>query len=279
MGEAGEFRQVIGRWQTLSDNITRYPTGAPVLLPDMLWVSESGGVGKTHLLRLVSEYLATQGNLMDFYGDVKFLEFLLSYCPPNQPFTEIQRLMDEITDAAGFRSEYKGIVSIDIDEWLDHYEEPHFISFMEYLSANSDKWLVILCVCSRDQEKLRGLEALLSMFLRMEKVTLTLPGSEDLLGYIKRMLKEYSLTLTDDGADLLCATVDKMRRSRYFDGYKSIRMLCQDIVYSVFTKESPVPRELDKTVLAAFAEDSDYVNRTVAKIEKASRIGLVRQEN
>lgn len=91
--EAEEFKRVIKRWHILSENMRTKPMNAPIILPDMLWVAQSG-VGKTNLLKLMAEYLSSQNNLMEFYGDVKFFEFLLNYCSPNDYFSELQRLID-----------------------------------------------------------------------------------------------------------------------------------------------------------------------------------------
>lgn len=274
---AEEFKSVIRRWNTLSDNIRSKPMNAPVILPDMLWVARSG-VGKTNLLRLMAEYLSSRENLMEFYGDVKFFEFLLNYCPPNGHFSELQRLMDEIDNAAGFRSEFKGIVHIDINEWVDRFEEKHFVSLMEYLSANSDNWLIVLSVDNGDENKIHNLNAFLSMYLRIEKITLSFPKTDDLFGLIEDMLKQYGLTLRDDAERLLFDTIEKLRGNKYFDGYKTVIMLCRDIVYDVFSHESIEELSLGADMLSKFSADSDYINNMIANIERVNRIGLVNRE-
>lgn len=271
--EAEEVKSVVKRWNVLSENIKSKPTNTPIILPDMLWVARSG-VGKTNLLKLVSEYLYSQKNLMEFYGDVKFFEFLLGYCPPDQKFTELQRLIDEVSNAAGFRNEYKGIIYIDINEWLNHYEEKHFISLMEYLSGNSDNWLVVLSVYSENKEKIHNLNAFLSMYLRIEKITLSLPKTEDLFGYIENKLNDYGLALEENAKALLFDTIEKLRKNKYFDGFKTIKMLCQDIVYEVFSKENIETYTLSADMLSHFSADSEYVKKTVANIERAKQIGF-----
>ena len=99
---AEELKAEVERWQTLSENLKKAPPAVPVLLPDMLWVAKSG-VGITSLLQHLSAYLWERKNLISFYGDVKFFEFLLNYCDPSRPFTELQRLVNETNRAAGFR--------------------------------------------------------------------------------------------------------------------------------------------------------------------------------
>lgn len=274
LNEAEEFKAIVKRWNVLSENIKAKPIGAPVILPDMLWVGKSG-LGKTKMLKLASEYLSQQSNLMEFYGDVKYFEFFLNYCAPDTPFTEIQRLIDEVDNAAGFRNEFKGIICIDINEWLDHFEEKYFVMLMEYLSSNSDNWLIVLTVYSDNEEKLHNLNAFLSMYLRIERITLAMPKTETFLSYAEKKLEAYGLSLDSEGRKVLSATVDKLKVNKYFDGYKSIKMLCQEIVYAVFSNESVKSTVLGAEDLEAFSPDSEYVNKMIANIERARQIGLI----
>ncbi len=276
--EAEQIRPLVQKWETLSRNMQQYPANAPILLPDMLWVAKSG-VGKTFFLELIAEYLESKANLMEFYGDVKFFEFMLGYTKPDEPFTEIQRLMEAVKNAAGFRSEFKGIIRIDIDEWVEHYEERHFVAFMEYLAVHKDTWFIVLSVSCTDKKKLHNLEAFLSMFLRIERVELALPKTEDLTDYIEKNLAAYALTLSDDARALLLATVNAMRENKYFDGYKSLGLLCQEIAYTVFSSGALADRCLTAERLAAFGPDSAYVKRMVANFEKVNTIGLVKGGN
>lgn len=275
--EADEIKQIVRRWSVLSDNIKTKPIDIPIILPDMLWVAKSGA-GITNLLKLISEYLASRKNLMEFYGDVKFFEFLVSYCPPNQPFVDLHRLIDEVNNAAGFRNEFKGIVHLDINDWVNHYEEKHFVSLMEYLAANSDKWLIVLSAYSEKKDAIHNLHAFLSMYLRVEKVTLSLPRTQDLFEYIEGKLNEYGLTLESDARDLLSDTIEKLRENKYFDGFKSIKMLCQDIAYEVFSNEKINTYSLTADMLSAFSVDSEYVKKMAINSERARRIGLVYEE-
>ena len=149
---------------------------------------------------------------------------------------------------------------------------------MEYLSSNSDKWLIVLSVYSDKKDKIHNLNAFLSMYLRIEKITLSFPKTEDLFEFIEDMLNQYGLTLKDDAKKLLFDTIEKLRNNKYFDGFKSIIMLCQDIVYDVFSNENVDELSLDANTLSKFSADSDYIKNMVANIERVNRIGLVNKE-
>ncbi len=257
-----DVKALVRKWNTLSDNMRAIDHRVSVLLPDLFWVVHSGA-GKTTFLRLLADYLKSQGNLMDFYGNVDVFEFLLGYCPEHQSFTELQRLMDTVKSAAGFRNEYRGIMCIDIDEWVEHYTEKHFISFMEYLSANSENWLIVLSVSPHKDTALHELQAFLSMYLRLETIRMDLPSDEQLVVYLETALREYGFSLADDAKELLLHTLAALRKNKHFDGYKSARLLAKDIVYHLYSGEVLPGDTLTAATLVGFAENSHYVQNMI----------------
>ena len=250
------------------------PANKPIILPNMLWIAKSG-VGRTSLLRLLSNYLYEQGNLMDFYGEVKFFEFMLGYCKPGEVFTELQRLTGEIRKAAGFRNEFRGIIHIDINEWLYHLDDHNFSSFMEYLSSNSDNWLIVLSAYSKNKDEIKKLKAVVSMYLRIEALTIELPKTESLVSFVETELEDYGLRIDSDAKEILRTSIEKLRENKYFDGYKTLKMLCQDIVYDFFS-DCEVQRDLlTAKELVDFSADSEYIEKMIYKIEQTRKIGFV----
>lgn len=270
-----EIKDIVRRWQTLSDNLDRLPPEMPVLLPDLFLIA-GYGVGRTHVLSLLADYLSSQKNLMDFYGDVNFFEFFVNYRKPEETFTELPRLMESVSAAAGFRSEYRGIVSLDVDEWIGHCEEKHFIDLLEYLTDNSDRWLIVFTVSSgdRSKEEVSRMEAVLSMFLRIEKAELRLPDAEELLQYVRTGLMNYSIILKDDAAALLTASITKLSENKYFDGYKTLNMLICDIVYRIYSDKSFNRRDVSADELADFAEDGSYINARIIHYDTRKRYSI-----
>lgn len=269
---AEELHSLIKKWDALSSNISVMPENAPILLPDLLLYTKPG-YGNTALLQLVSDYLESKQNLMTFCGDVKFFEFLLNYTPPGEDFRELRRLMEEVRLAAGFRNEYRGIVRIKMDEWLGHHEEKHFFEFLEYLSVNSDNWLIILTLSKPCGEKSKEMEAVLSMYLRIETVQLRLPNSAEIMEFIEGQLAVYGLTLEEDAKALLRESVKRLRKNKYFDGMHTIRLFCGDIAYYCFSGPLGGRKMLRAEDLKCFAADSEYISRKITKTEH-TRIGF-----
>lgn len=269
-----ELQELVRKWDILSDNISKRTFDAPILLPDLL-VYTKPGHGNTRLLSLLADYLESKGNLMSFYGDVKFFEIKLDYCEPGSNFTELYRLIDSINAAAGFRNEYRGIIRINIDEWVGHHKEKYFIDFLTFLQKNTDLWMVILSISNTEEnDTTKEVESVLSMFLRIETVTLFKLETNDFISYASEILAKFGLIADESAKTLLSASIDALKENEYFYGLHTIRDMCSDIAYSVFSKSKVYNNILTAEMLEDFSADSEYITRTAHKIRSSGRLGF-----
>lgn len=266
---------VVKKWEMVSKNTQNLVKGEPILIPDMLWKTPAG-IGKTDLLAEMAQRLESLRNVMDFYGDVLFFEFYLEYCRPEEPFTELTRLMEEVDKASGFRNEYRGIIHVDIGQWIGKTDQRYFKTFLEYLADNSDNWLIVLSMPNEKTEEIARAEALISAYLRVEVVELSLPDDAFLVQRVQEYLQRYDVALQPDAIALLTQSIGKLRTGKYFDGYKTVNMLCRDIIYELFSGETYQKSPLTPEDLQRFAPDSAYIERMIVKSEtrNANRIGF-----
>ena len=267
-----DVEALLKRWDVLSANMNSVPAGAPIILPDIFLLSQSGA-GRTYFLNLLADFLTEKGNLIDFYGNVKYFEFMLNYCAPDAQFTEIQRLMHEVNNAGGFRSEYRGIIFIDIDEWRTHFEEKHFISFLEYLSDNSDDWLVVLSLSDKAEEDTVCAESVISSFLRAERVRIDAPTASELLSYVEKKLQLYGLSLKLEAKEVIFDSITAILKNKYFDGYKTVKMFARDIAYQTYSS-SNCSTELSAADVDVFKADGEYICKMMMKIANSQKIGF-----
>ena len=253
------FKDVIERWQRFSDNITKFKAKQNLVIPNLLWVSDNG-IDRTKFLKLLAGFLETSENLVDFYGNVKFFEYYLEYNSDKNNFHEIEKLAEKIRDAAGFRSEYRGILSVDLDEWVGHFYEENFINVLKYLSSMEDDIIFIFNVRNYNAPSVEQLMQLLVLFFRIEVVEMKLPDSEELGAYITKEISEYGLNLDSDAENTVIATVNKLRKDQYFAGYEMLDRLAEDIVYSVYTSTPPYDGVVTKGMISSFSPNGLYVS-------------------
>lgn len=256
------FKDVIERWQRFSDNSTKFKAKAGLVLPDLLWVSDNG-IDRSGLLKLLTNYLDRAGNLIDFYGNVKYFEYYLEYVAPDDNFVEIAKIAEKIRDAAGFRSEYRGILSIDFNEWIGHFYEDNFIEVLKFLSSMEDDIMFIFNIHNYDPGEVEKLMQVLVLFFRLEVIEMNLPDSEELGSYIKKEISEYGLNLDPEAEEMVISAVNKLREDKYFAGYQMLDRLAEDIVYSVYTSTPPYDGIVTKGMISAFAPDGMYVSELI----------------
>lgn len=256
------FKELIERWERFSENITRYQAKQTLVLPDLVWVSDNG-IDKTGLLSLLTNYLDEAENMVEFYGNVKYFEYYLEYVPDKTNFHEIQKLAEKIRDAAGFRSEYKGLLSIELGEWVGHFHEENFINLLKFLATMDNDIMFIFNIHNYDPEAVEQLMKILVLFFRIEVIEMSLPDSEELGAYIKNDIQEYGLNLDPEAEAMVIATVNKLREDQYFAGYQMLDRLAADIVYSVYTSTPPYDGIVTKGMISAFAPDGMYVSELI----------------
>ncbi len=256
------FKDVIERWQRLSDNVDRFHAKAGLVLPDLLWVSDNG-IERGALLKLLTNYIVASGNLLEFYGTVKCFEYYLEYVPDKTNFHEIDKLAEKIRDAAGFRSEYRGLLSVDVTEWIGHFQEENFINVLKYLSSMEDDIMFIFQIPNYHRQSVEELMQLLILYFRLEVIEMKLPDSSDLATYITHEISEYGLNLDDEAKEMVVSSVNRLREDPYFAGYQMLDRLASDIVYSVYTSTPPYDGIVTKGMISAFAPDGMYITELI----------------
>ncbi len=265
-----EVKETIAKWNTILTNLKNKKEKTATLLPN-LFLNSKQGAGKSYFIELLSEYLY-QTKAISFYGDVRFFEFYLEYIPPNAEMSEINRFSIELRNAAGFRSEYKGVVAIDISEWANHSKEDHFILFLEYLSIIDANVCIVFMANNLMEDKIASVEKVLNSFCRIRTVDFLYPPKEGFVDFCKKQIEDYSLTLDDSGYLLLCDSIERLMKSEYFGGYKTINRLCLDIVFELSSKEV-ADGVLTAAHLVDFKSDSPFIEKLCAARE-LSRIGF-----
>ncbi len=270
--------RLLEKWTRLSENISNEPKRMPILLPDV-FLRAHYGVSTDVILDILTDHLYEKQNLMGFYGDVPCFEFYLNQCQPGGPFREINRMVSEVRRAAGFRNHFEGIVHIDVSEWIYSYTDKHFREFLYYLSENSDNWLIVLSVSysQKKKEQVDAMEAFISMFLRLESLEIKQPWTDYYKDVILKGLSDYGLRPDDDALALLGASVDKLRGNHQFDSERTLSVFIRDIIYTLYSGQTPPPTTLTADLLTDFGPDSDYVRRALS-VKKQRKLGFVDEE-
>jgi len=264
--EKGTFPKILQKWEQLSKRASDLGGNCSDIIPEIFLVG-APGIGKSHLFSLISGYLK-DSELMDFIGETDFMEFHFEYCPEGTNFPELNRFAESMDRAAGYRSDFKGVVCIELDEWLDYYKEKYFNIFMEYLEENCDNWLIIFSVDGLDNKKVDELYSYLAMYFRLDRADLSMPSEKEYMDYLEGVLQKNSFTISKAAHTTLTKTVAALKKNPLFDGYKSLNRLAQDIAYKKYTAPVFESTEISGEDVKEFASNSSYVNTMVKNYER-----------
>ena len=261
-----EMKNILKKWKNVSKHIES-TSELPIILPNLLWLTKPG-IGKSHFMGLLSEYLSA-AKLMSFYGTVKCLEFSLDYCPDEQDFSELRRLMRELDAATSYRGVYKGVLSIELNQWIHHFDSLHFKRLMNFLSSMDNKLCILFILENVPEEASLELERILAQYVRIEKVITPYPSVDEFLGFIENWLTRYDFSLTEDAKNLLKDSVSFLRASDHFDGFKTLTLMCEDIVFEICASDTlNEARIIDQRDLTAYAQDGVFISRLKENMQK-----------
>ena len=95
------------------------------------------------LIRRIAEK-ESDAHPCSFGGLSPYVYFKMPYIQPCDNFKELRRLILRIRDQTGLRANYKGIVAIEVTEWIEHEREEYFTIFLKYLYDHRDQWQAAL---------------------------------------------------------------------------------------------------------------------------------------
>lgn len=270
--EKGTMGNVLAKWEQLHERMQEGRVKTRHLLPEIFLLG-APGIGRSHLLSLIAGYL-DDTKLLEFLGERKFFEFRPEYCPEHENFMELNRFVNKLSEAAGFRNEFKGIICIELDEWVEHFKEKYFTVFIEYLEEHCDNWLLMFSVNWTDKD-VEELFSYLSMYFRLDKVILSMPTGEEYIEYLEEFLGEQGFALAKAAKDVLLISIEELKKSPLFDGYKSINRLGLDIAYEMYTGDVFEEGIILAKDVMTFAADSEYIRTMVRNYEKKRQIGFL----
>lgn len=79
-----------------------------------------------------------------FAGLEPCVYFKMPYIQPCDTFKELRRLILRIRENTGLRANYKGIVAIEVTDWIGHEREEYFTVLLKFLYDHHDIWQAAL---------------------------------------------------------------------------------------------------------------------------------------
>ena len=115
------------------------------------------------IMRMAEEAAALNPEL--FAGKAPCVWFRLRYAAPYEPFEELRELILRVREATGLRADYRGIVALEVSEWLEHEQEEYFTVMLKFLYDHSRWWNPVMVLSDGSERQLRRFMAACAMYM------------------------------------------------------------------------------------------------------------------
>jgi hypothetical protein len=151
------------------------------------------------------------------------------------------------------------------------------MKILYYIENKNDRILAIFCAHTDNKRTIENIESSILSYVRLETIPLRFPNTDELIRFIEEnYFKKYNFYLTADAKTLLSDSINEIIDGKYFNGFKTIIQLSNDIIYSLL--ESKIDNyEISAGMLSKFKKDSVYVKRIKTSIGKTG-IGFSSKE-
>ncbi len=276
-----EFKALARRLCRLAENRRNF-SEARIWVPNMLFV-EDPGAGVTTQLKLLTRLLM-ELKLVSFMGEKRFFEWALD----DDAFEKggsFDRLLLETSAAAGFYSQFCGVIGIELGGWSSWPEYPGFRRLLDF-AADMDKRITFVFVTEeRDPEMLARLHRILNEAASIEMIRCPLPRAEDMTQYLLEFLRDRGFAAAPDAEAAIGAFMPALMKTEGFDGMQTMSILADEIVFQACTASDGVPLapaegQAMPAVRAQHLEfitgERGYIRRNTRKPAAKRRIGFER---
>jgi hypothetical protein len=164
-----------------------------------------------------------------FEGTDPYAYYKMKYVPPYDSFGELRQLILRIKNSTGLRYEFKGIIAIDLFEWLGHENDEYFDVTLKFLYDHRHIWKYIFTFKDAGIEKLNPMFDHAIHFFRIMVIDKCLFNHRDeLKKYLKNSFDKNNVTYESSAIDIL-AGIFSDKDAKNIKSYEKIDMITQDI--------------------------------------------------
>ena len=263
-------------------------SGVQAPVPNFLFV-EDPGAGVTTQLKLLTRLLMEQ-KLIRFMGERRYFEWALD----DDAFEKggsFDRLLQETDAAAGFYSQFRGVIGIELGEWSSWPRHPGFRRLLDFAADMYRRVTFVFVTEERDAEKLARLHRVLNEATPIEMIRCPLPKAEDMTQYLLDFLWERGFAAAEKTEAAIAEFMPELMKTEDFDGMQTMSILADEIVFHACSSAGGVQlasatadgKERVQTVpvvrpehLSFITGEKGYISRHARRQAKQKKIGFER---
>lgn len=143
-----------------------------------------------------------------FAGKESCVYFKLPYIPPCEPFKELRRLILRIHENTGLRANFRGVVAIEVSEWIGHEREEYFTVLLKYLYDHRSFWRIATVLNGCTPNQINRFLSDCSRYITPRLFTINVFGDPDTLcSLIRNEFSRHGRPVAREAVELLAAAL------------------------------------------------------------------------
>ena len=262
------IKDTIQRWERFMNGVEYNKEKIRCFLPNPFFVGESEWQTEMAANKLCE--LLHCNNVMQFRDDTQLLYYRVSYNSEEMLcFREIKTLTQLLE--YHFRGKYKGVLVLDLTEWLEHSKEVYFGVLMNYLAEQREDIFVFFHARTKKLEKIEDMVSQMRKYFHLDIFDFTEENRDVYVEYAKSIFKEQGRFVRKSAEKELENCIERLMRTRGFGGFESVKYMTEEIVFELAVKGSK-ERGITEEVLKEFSGKGIFWKDV--KEEKTQKIGF-----
>jgi len=209
-------------------------------------LSINRGNGLTTILELMSQTLKKLG-LITFDGRCDYIEWTLGYSDNPHEFPSFEGLL-RILNKCEQRGKFKGIVSLNIEEWIDHLFEKKFEQILEFVWNNKDDILFVFTIPYVEDDVIERVTSRIDDVISVRTMKFVPPSEEEYFVYFTELFKKYEININEDIFPLFITKITTEKNDGRFFGFNTVKKIANEITYKMIVNAATDEKELPKTI-------------------------------
>lgn len=210
-------------------------------------ISINRGNGLSTILKTMAETLSQTG-LVEFQGGNYIIEHTLKYQEEVTGFESLGALQEMISAYRAGKKDFRGIVAISIEEWIDKLNDRRIDDLLKFVWKNKDTLIFVFTIPYTEDKVIGQVYDRLNDIVNVRTMKIVPPSDAEYYNYFKGILGEYDLSAADDAEQAFISKIIDEKNDGRFYGYNTVKKVADDIWYNCLIeaarKNEDIPKEI-----------------------------------
>lgn len=240
------LKKWIKETETIASKYKEIAISSKILNNSVYLMSINRGNGLTTVLELMSQTLK-KTELVGFAGKRDYIEWNLGYNDNPNDFSSFEGLL-HILNKCELGGKFKGIISLNIEEWIDHLTDKKFEKILDFMWNNKDDMLFVFTIPYVEDDILEKVAGRIDDIISVRTMKFVPPSDEQYFTYFAELFKKYEVELEEGAFSAFIAKITSEKNDGRFYGFNTVKKIANEMLYKLIVKaaknETEIPNKI-----------------------------------